>query len=558
MVAALLAVAVYLTALDNPFVHDDFRLIVENPSILNLSDWRAIVAFDVTRPLVNLSYAFDTRVWGMSPFGYHVTNLLLHAINVVLLFWIAYLASEDRKRQPSQAGRVGVSSSGTAFLTAALFAVHPMLTQAVGYVTGRSEVLYSTFFFLAFLAGRRWLLEGGRRWWIATVVLWAAAMLAKETAAMLSFVLLGYDWLLLDTTHAERRRRFLRLGLPLLIVTFLAGAGRIAILQIVEYPETGADWRLAPIAVNAFWRYLILMIAPRGQAIFHAVPMLGPLDLRALGGVAGLVGFAGVVWVLRPYHGILSFGLLWFLLLLVPSSLLFILGRGEALAEHRAYLSAAGLFLAGGAAFGSLWSRTRWRTLLAGATAMLIVLLSMQTLLRNAIWHDPVALSREAVNRSPGHWIPRLLVAEALRQGGRCGEAVPEYQASIALRPQDDIPYAKLTECLIRLRRFDEAGQTLDRLKQLSPSSQEAAMGLGLLALLQDRPEVSRALFEQAVGRNPSSPRAGAMLAFLEGRLPTEECQRICDELRSIAGGPIALRTCASGGVSDPSAPSRH
>jgi Flp pilus assembly protein TadD len=185
---------------------------------------------------------------------------------------------------------------------------------------------------------------------------------------------------------------------------------------------------------------------------------------------------------------------------------------------------------------------------------MLIVLLSMQTLLRNAIWHDPVALSREAVTRSPGHWIPPLLVAEALRQRGRCGEAVPQYQTAIALRPQEEIPYAKLTECLISLRRFDEAEQTLGRLKQLSPSSQEAAMGLGLLALLQDRAEVSRALFEQAARHSSGNARAGAMLAFLEGQLPAEERQRICAELRSIAGAPVAPRTCASGGVNDPSA----
>src|SRR5438094_4912093 len=89
LAAVLAAVLVYLNALNNPFVYDDYHTVVENPSIERLGDLRGIVMHDVTRPIVNLSYAIDRRVWGPKPFGYHLTNVLLHAIDVMLLFALA-------------------------------------------------------------------------------------------------------------------------------------------------------------------------------------------------------------------------------------------------------------------------------------------------------------------------------------------------------------------------------------------------------------------------------------------------------------------------------------
>ena len=103
--------SLYLNALDNPFVYDDFRLIVENTSILSGSDFQTVIVRDITRPLVNVSYAIDTMLWGGRPFGYHLTSLLFHVLNVMLVFWVGLLAAEDRARQAGQ--RLWVSVSPT-------------------------------------------------------------------------------------------------------------------------------------------------------------------------------------------------------------------------------------------------------------------------------------------------------------------------------------------------------------------------------------------------------------------------------------------------------------
>src|SRR5712671_4004885 len=152
--AALSAGLVYLNALHNPFVYDDYHTVAANPSILSVANLRAIVLYDMTRPIVNFSYAIDRAIWGAAPFGFHVTNLLLHIVNVGLLFLLAWRLAEDFDAGPLPASpRAGVVAGASA----ALFAVHPMMTEAVGYISGRSEVLCTTFFMLAMMCGRRWL-----------------------------------------------------------------------------------------------------------------------------------------------------------------------------------------------------------------------------------------------------------------------------------------------------------------------------------------------------------------------------------------------------------------
>ncbi|MBM3820053.1 MAG: tetratricopeptide repeat protein [Acidimicrobiia bacterium] len=537
--AALLAVLVYLNALDNPFVYDDFRLIVENPAILTL-DVRGLMLRDLTRPVVNLSYALDTALWGPRAPGYHATSVLLHAVNVVLVFWVAFLAAGDARRRD-------LSSTAIAFATAALFAVHPMMTQAVGYIASRSEVLYTTFFLLAFLAGARWMRAGGGRWWAACVALWIVAMLAKEPAAMLPLVLIAYDRLVLDDGPDERRRRWRGLELPMLAIMAVAGGVRLAVLMRLEYGGQAApDLRFALIAIDAFWRYLLLFFVPQGQSVFHDVPAIrGLFDVRALLGMGGLAALLAAAWALRRVHALLPLGIVWFVLLLVPSGVLATFGRGEPMAEHRAYLPAAGLFLAWGFAFGALWARAgRDRTIAATAAAILLVSLAALTIVRNVVWDNPVLLAQEATVRSPGHWVPRMLLAEALRQSGRCGDAVREYRVVTAARPQDPFAYGQMARCLIVTGRLSEAEPVLRRVRDLSPASPDGSMGLGVLAILRGRPGESRVHFGRVLERDPGHAQAQRLLAFIDNTLPDAERRRVCQELGATAGGALAVDRC--------------
>jgi protein O-mannosyl-transferase len=480
LAVALLAGIVYVNGLRNPFVYDDYHTVQTNDSIVPPITLRGIVLHDVKRPIVNASYAFDRSFAGPSPFGFHRTNVAFHMLNAVLLFQLAralLLAAGNERRDVDWA----------AFAAAALFAVHPMMTEAVGYISGRSELMCATFLLAALLYGARWMRDANAAWFGVTLICWLAALLSKETAAMLPFLLVVCDWL----TAADRaalRHRLTAFHLPLVAFSLTAGMLRLVVLTRVEYPGTTAVHpELVPLALDVIVRYVRLMVLPAGQTIFHSVTMLTAFDSRALLAYATLGGIVGLAWAVRRDHPVAGFGLFAFLLLLMPAAALTVLGSGEPMAEHRVYVASIGWFLAIGV--GVCWLKRRaatatviGRPLIGAALALVILSFGAETVLRNAIWSDPVALWRESVELAPHHPRPRMLLGEALEDGGRRHEAVAEYQTAVRLGPADPVAHLKLGMCLAALLRFDEARAELRETLRLDPGNARAQRSLSLLA----------------------------------------------------------------------------
>jgi tetratricopeptide (TPR) repeat protein len=477
--AVALAGLVYLNALHNPFVYDDHHTIVTNTSLVRLTDLRAIVLHDVTRPLVNASYAVDRALWGAAPFGFHVTSVLLHMLNVAVLFALA-------RR---------LAGSLAAFAAAALLAVHPMMTEAVGYISGRSEVLCATAFMLAVLAGRRWLRDGDAASGAVTIALWVASIAAKELGAMFPFVLFAYDRLLTDGGPIERRRRLRRVHLPLISTALLAGLVRVAILTRIESPSAApVHWSYLLVAAEAVRRYAGLLVYPTGQSLFHEVARVDLIAWRGLLAVAAVAAIGALAWRLRRTDPIATFGIVWFLLVLTPAAVLTVLDRGEPMAEHRVYLAACGLFLAAGEALTRLdrWAagaRVPLRHVAPVALALLIVSFGADTLVRNAVWHSPVALWRESVDLAPTHYRPRLMLGEALQDEGRQIEAAGEYRVAIQLRPADVTGRLKLGALLAVMGQFDEARHELLAVTALDPNNATARQALAILNQATPRAE---------------------------------------------------------------------
>jgi len=136
--AVVVAGLVYLNSLHNPFVYDDVLSVVNNTSLTDPT-LRSVLMQNVSRPLVSVSYVIDHAIWGREPFGYHVTNVLVHMLNVALLFLLARGIALDRRRVHGADEDRWATVAGA--VAAMLFAVHPMMTGAVGYVSGRSDLL---------------------------------------------------------------------------------------------------------------------------------------------------------------------------------------------------------------------------------------------------------------------------------------------------------------------------------------------------------------------------------------------------------------------------------
>ena len=140
---------------------------------------------------------------------------------------------------------------------AVLFAVHPMMTEAVGYISGRSEVLCATFFLLALMSGRRWLRGDGAIWALLSMGLWIVALASKEIAAMFPFVLACYDWLVAPGTHVQKRRRMLTVHLPIVTIALLAAVIRLAVFARVENAEqVMVRWPYVLLELDVVRRYL--------------------------------------------------------------------------------------------------------------------------------------------------------------------------------------------------------------------------------------------------------------------------------------------------------------
>lgn len=471
-----MALLVYVNALHNPFMYDDYHTVIANTSIRSVTNLVAIVLHDVTRPLVNLTYAIDRVTWGAAPFGFHVTNVLLHVLNVGLFVLLAR--------------RSGVGPGAT-FAASALFAVHPMMTEAVGYISGRSEVLCATFFLAAMLCAHAWWHEGRRLPLVGMIVAWVAALLSKETAAMFPFVVYAYD-AFTRPDDSRRAWRTSRVYVPLIVVTIVAGLLRLFVLVRIEYPTEAAwHWRYLLVDADVFRRYLAMIAVPSGQAMFHEVAAVDSVwRWRVFADVAIVAACVATTWRLRRRDGFAAAGLAWFILLLLPSSVLIAFNQGEPMTEHRVYAASIGLFFAVGS--GMQWiaarlnGRGRWPQAVAVACLVVVVLaFSLETVERNVVWSSPIALWKESVDLAPRHPRPRLLLAEALLDAGRWDDAIEQYRVAIQLRPTDPYAHMALGRSLAIRGQLSEARSHFDDALQLDPENGAARQALMALNVIE-------------------------------------------------------------------------
>lgn len=551
--AVVLGAIAYGGGLHGPFVYDDRLTVVGNASIRHLGDLAGLVRHSIFRPVVNLSYALNYAVSGLDPFGYHLTNLLLHLANVALLLALARrLALDLAQRRGDDASVAAGTATAVGFTAAALLAVHPMMSEAVVYVSGRSELLATSFALAAVLLLRRVLLGGGRWFGAAGCAAFVLGALSKESAAMVPFVLLLADRLLLPGADADRRWRLRRWHLPLITVVLVAGLARVGIWLRVEQGGGALTlWQHALTEAGVVWRYVGLLLLPVGQSIMHPVATVtraaDPLALAALAGlVLAVIGLAIAArrWPLPV------FGLAWFLLLLAPSH---VIPLQEAMAEHRVYAASCGFFLAAGVLLVAA-SRPLAGVLRRPAAATVIVVapvvvaLAVGAVMRCRVWSDEVALWGEAARRAPDTWGAQYAWADALRAAGRCEEAVPVYRRATQLLPGEVAAHLNLGICLAELGRSDEAWQSLATARRLAPRDPKPATNLGTLAARLGRFDEARDAFRAAVALDPRAVAPRMLLAQLAEAAFNDAATALemCREVVAIAPGTPGAAECVA------------
>ena len=378
------AALAYLNALEAAFQFDDYRIIVDNPKAHGLAAWWATMPG--IRPLLKLSYALN---WSVAPaaFGFHAVNVLLHLANVALVWRLTAHFPLPHGWDAGRGDRVRLVAT-------LLFTLHPIQTEAVTYVSGRSMSLMGLFGLAALLA---WLEAGQHRrplaWRALSLVLFAAAVATKEVALVLPLAL----FLFRPPGPAIR---------PIRPALALAGllAGCLGLLWLLGYgyllttpPPRGLAANLAS-ETHALVYLLGQLFRPHALNIDPDLPEFAGWTLVPALEAAVLAGLAVYAWHARRRHPWLFFGLAWWLLLLLPTHSL--IPRADLASERHFYLTALGLYWIAGVALATvpaLRPAPRWIGLMAALTCAGMAL----TTLRNADYRDEVSLWRATAARSP-------------------------------------------------------------------------------------------------------------------------------------------------------------
>lgn len=509
--AALLALVavIYGRATGFEFTHwDDGTYVVDNPVILSLGASHIHAAFTHFfmgnyAPLHILSYAVDYKLWGLDPFGYHVSNIILHGLNVLALF---FLVRRIDGRDP------------VAWVAAALFAIHPVNVETVAWVAQRKTLLAQFFFFLSFHEYLRYAEGKGKESYFLSLAFFVLSLLSKVSAITLPLLLLLYD-----ICYRERSGRGLVLNkIPFFLLSGLF-AGIALIAQSSAYHGTFAYHGGSALAngltvLVALARYLLSLVYPADLSAYYYFSYRSVLSYPVLGSLLllSLIGF--FLYCLRRHKGVL-FWSGWFYLALIPN--LQIIPLDAVMADRYLYLPAIGAFVLSAAAWMQL-RRAGWKGPVAprvidacGLVALaLLAILSYQ---RVGVWQDDSTLWSDTVRKDPSPVAYNNLAAYwgSIGEQDKAEEALNE---ALRLNPDDFMATKNMGKLLAMRGNFGEAARYLIRASHLETADEDVRLTLASVYLDQGNIEDSRRLVMEILRRNPDSRMAREQLRRIEER----------------------------------------
>lgn len=514
--ASLLSLAIgaiafiaYLPALANAFVSfDDYSYVLHNHSLGPLSikylQW-AFTTFQQTNwhPLTWVSYSVDFMLWGRDPMGYHLTNILLHALNSALVTLIAmrlWAASLD-KRMNERAGAF-------ALLVGVVFALHPLHVESVAWVSERKDVLYALWWLLglwSYIEAKR---IGRRLAYALTLLCFALSLLSKPMAVTFPVVLLLLDYYTgrLDVRAAMFKLPFFALSAASSALTIMAQKNVIVAVQ-----ELSLDARIV-IASRAIWFYLGKLIMPLNLSPLYPLSegysFNDPLSIAALVGVAGLVVMCMVRF--RKNTGVVAL-VAYYLITLIPVLGLVQVGS-QAAADRYMYLPMLGPAGILAAAIALYLSPRRAIAL----TVALSIPLAALSLMQIKHWHDSKSLWSRAVSLAPRNAIVNLGYATYLLEANKNQEAMGYLDRAlwIAQQPQNpdrnklhNIYYLKGT-ALASSGLHEQAIALFDQSIDLNPRDPKYLWSRGQSRAALKQCPMAIGDFQRALALNPTLPNA--------------------------------------------------
>ncbi len=438
-------------------VHFDFILLDDQGYVLdnvNVRDgfskssliW-AFTSFDLSNwhPLTWLSHMLDVQFYGLNPAGHHLTNVIIHCANSLLLYLLLREATQALWRS---------------FLVTALFALHPLHIESVAWVSERKDVLCGFFWLLTMICYTRYARKLRKVWYLLAFCFFILGLLSKPMIVTLPFVLLLWDYWPLDRlqrqgmsesalgeahgtmnpSYAETSlKRLFYEKIPFLILTVVS----CTITYLAQNKGRAIQsWESLPLmerilnALHSYVQYIFKMLWPQDLAIFYPHP--GKLlDIwTVLAATLALVALSVVAWLsfrVKPY---LVMGWLWFLGTLVPVIGIVQVGA-QGMADRYTYIPLIGLLLAlvWGLADFLVQSKVRWPIKSLLSIAIVSAVLST-TEVQLGYWNNTATLFNRAISTTKGNFMAHYILANQERQSGNMVAYHEHYGQAVASNPR--------------------------------------------------------------------------------------------------------------------------
>ncbi|MFQ5353930.1 MAG: tetratricopeptide repeat protein, partial [Thermodesulfobacteriota bacterium] len=549
---AVLVVLIYSNVIGAPFIFDDLKYILENDFLRDLSNFWDLSG---TRYVVFLSFALNYAAGGLSPAGYHIVNIAVHAINSILVFLLVRALFETPSCENGAGGAAHGKAAevrGPAFLaavtTALIFAAHPLETEAVAYVSQRFASLVALFYLLSlfcYIRARLLLLArktaSGVVLFVLTFIWGLIAQKSKETAFTLPAVILLAEFLFFQRGRLSLKEGgypalpFLALFavIPLeLFYRTAAGAGGIAgklrLLQLEELATLSrSDYLFTQFRVLV--TYLRLLFFPLGQrgdydyTLYHsffALPVLLSFIFLLL--IFAAAAYLSVVFARRgrAFGLMAGFGVLWFFITIsVESSIVPI---KDVIFEHRVYLPSMGVFLCMASLYFSLAERGARKGRVGRGHAggvltgplVIVLILSILTYSRNRVWTSDMLFWSDVVSKSPQGARGYNNLGNVYYNMGSAGEAVKYYKKAISLKKDYHEAYNNLGTAYLAMNRGELALGLFKRALEIRPDYVDAAANKALALVTLNRPDEALGAARAALELRPDFAGARAALGM--------------------------------------------
>jgi tetratricopeptide (TPR) repeat protein len=516
-----LSLAAYSNSFTAEFHFDDYHQIVMNQHIRDTANLArfftdaTLGSYDPSltgyRPMTYASFAVNYALTGNDVLGYHALNFLLHFLNAFLIYLIVGSVLRE----------AGKESPGAALLASLLFALHPLGTSAVTYVSGRSALLASLFVLLGFYGFLRHRDAGGKcalAWAALAPVFYLLGLLSKEMAVCLPALMVVYDMIF---TVRKRGGLAGSLRAAIYYAPFLAALGMYLYVKkavsgyvtVPKLPFGVPDYLLSEAKVLLL--YVRLMLLPVNQNVDYNLPVTHSADAAVM--VSALLVAAALIMLyrLRTKEPAAAFFGFWFFIALAPEATF--VPIPDVAVEYRVYLPAAGFI----AALVVLAGRARIGGAVARKAALAVVaLLCVLTYCRNSVWVTDYLLWEDAVRQAPYSGRAHANLGLALAKQKRYFEAIDEFKQVPVLDPrypQMDAIYNNIGKIYYDSGMLDDAVKEFEQALKTDPRCLEAYGNLGASFYKMGRYQDSVDVLEKAVGFAPgfTPAQSGLSLSYM-------------------------------------------